>query len=100
MTSTSPEQRLFYAVLVTAFEDALRGGGYDYGNSRMKPSLKEGKRKMAQDYLLGRSRDFRTVCEYAGFEPDYVYKIAKIFANRGWKQKDRYYVYAIFALPN
>ena len=57
----NPIRELWVAVLTRAIHDAF--GQNDYTEARR-----------ALAWLKGRSQDFREVCEYAGRNPDYVYK--------------------------
>jgi hypothetical protein len=61
---TSPERMMWQMVLLTAIEDALLSAR----------SSKEGidAKRDAQRWLRGGSKDFRAVCNYAGFDPDHV----------------------------
>jgi len=71
---TSPERRLFIAVLSQAVHDAF---------SSHVPKLEK---QQAQSWLTGNSKDFKNICEYAGRESQYVFeKIRKkIIKANGW----------------
>lgn len=62
------EQALWRAVIMQMFTDAL-------SNSRKYEALQH--KREAEIWLRGTSRDFRTVCDYAGYDPDYVRQIAR-----------------------
>ena len=68
------EQRLFVAVLSQAVHDAF---------STHVPELEK---QQAQSWLIGNSKDFRSVCEHAGRDSGYVQeKIRKkILKASGW----------------
>lgn len=60
---TRHEQALWRAVITQMLTDA-------FSNSH-KAEAQQHKRE-AMVWLRGNSRDFRTVCDYAGFDPDYI----------------------------
>ena len=61
---TSSEQRLFQAIVLQAFEDALTTQG-----SKQESYLK----KDAHDWFLQRNKSFEEVCWFAGFDPDLIH---------------------------
>jgi hypothetical protein len=61
----SSEQRLFQAIVLQAFEDALTTQG-----SKQESYLK----KDAHDWFLSKNKSFEDVCWYAGFDPDIIYE--------------------------
>ena len=61
----SPEQRLFQAIVLQAFEDALTTHG-----SKQESYLK----KDAHDWFLDKPKSFDSVCWYAGFDPDIIHE--------------------------
>ena len=63
---SSPEKRLFVAVLSQAVHDAF---------SSHVPRLEK---QQAQAWLMSNNRDFRDICEYAGRDSKYVFKKIKI----------------------
>ena len=65
---TRREQALWRAVIMQMFTDA-------FSNSR-KPEALQHKRE-ALIWLRGNSRDFCTVCDYAGYDPDYIRSLTK-----------------------
>jgi len=71
---TSPERRLFIAVLSQAVHDAF---------SSHVPGLEK---RQAQAWLMGNSKDFKEICELSGRNPEYVLtKIRrKILGANGW----------------
>tara|TARA_R100000008_G_scaffold5775_1_gene3370 strand:- start:275 stop:685 length:411 start_codon:yes stop_codon:yes gene_type:complete len=71
---TSPERRLFIAVLSQAVHDAF---------SSHVPGLEK---RQAQAWLMGNSKDFKEICELSGRNPEYVLtKIRrKILEKNGW----------------
>ena len=54
-----PEQKLFVAVLTQAVHDAFK-------------TADKLDKDSARSWLLGNSRDFRNICEFAGRNPAYV----------------------------
>jgi hypothetical protein len=60
----SPERALWQTVLLTAIEDAMLP-------ERRSDSYKRAKRD-ADRWIRGGGKDFRAVCNYAGFDPDHV----------------------------
>ena len=70
---TSSEQRLFQAIVLQAFEDALTTQG-----SKQESYLK----KDAHDWFLQRNKSFEEVCWFAGFDPDLIHdKYKKLLAD-------------------
>ena len=71
---SSPERRLFIAVISQAVHDAF---------SVHVPSLEK---QQAQSWLTSNSKDFKNICEYAGRSAQYVFeKIRKkILRANGW----------------
>ena len=71
---TSPERRLFIAVLSQAVHDA-------FSNHVPGPE-----KRQAQTWLMSNSKDFRNICELSGRNPEYVLtKIRrKILEKNGW----------------
>ena len=71
---SSPERRLFIAVLSQAVHDAF---------SSHVPRLE---REQAQNWLMSNSKDFKDICEHAGKSSEYVFgKIRKrILKENGW----------------
>ena len=69
-----PEEKLFIAVLSQAAHDVFSS------------HVQKNDRDAAIAFFLGRSRQFRDICELAGREPQYVYeKVRKrILQGRGW----------------
>ena len=59
----SPEQRLFQAVVLQAFEDAMTTQG-----TKQDSYLK----KEAHDWLLEGNKSFEYICWNAGFDPDVI----------------------------
>ena len=68
----SPEQRLFQAIVLQAFEDAMTTQG-----TKQESYLK----KEAHDWLLDKNKSFEFICWNAGFDPDVIsskyYKLVK-----------------------
>ncbi len=60
----SSEQRLFQAIVLQAFEDALTTQG-----SKQESYLK----KDAHDWFLEKNKSFENVCWNAGFDPDVIH---------------------------
>lgn len=60
----TPEQRLYQAVIVQAFEDCI----YNLGGKNEAYYKKE-----AHDWFLTKDDDFDEVCWLAGFDPDHVH---------------------------
>ena len=71
---SSPERRLFIAVISQAIHDAF---------SSHVPRLEK---QQARSWLTGNSKDFKNICEYAGRSAQYVFeKIRKkILKANGW----------------
>jgi hypothetical protein len=71
---TSPERRLFIAVLSQAVHDAF---------SNHVPELEK---RQAQAWLMSNSEDFKNICELSGRDSEYVLtKIRrKILEKNGW----------------
>jgi hypothetical protein len=69
-----PEKRLFVAVLSQAIHDAF---------SDHVPRLEK---QQAQTWLMNNSKDFKTICEVAGRDSEYVIKRIKkkILKANGW----------------
>tara|TARA_Y100000591_G_scaffold319261_1_gene331125 strand:- start:4 stop:288 length:285 start_codon:yes stop_codon:yes gene_type:complete len=65
------ERNLWRNVLIVALEDAIGKGWRDYGIGRGY------KCERARAYFLEPNRDFAMVCQYAGFDHEYVRKKAK-----------------------
>ena len=59
----SPEQRLFQAIVLQAFEDAMTTQG-----TKQESYLK----KEAHDWLLDKNKSFEFICWNAGFDPDVI----------------------------
>ena len=55
------EQRLFQAIVLQAFEDAMTTQG-----SKQESYLK----KDAHDWFIDKNKSFEEVCWFAGFDPD------------------------------
>ena len=70
---TSSEQRLFQAIVLQAFEDALTTQG-----SKQESYLK----KDAHDWFLEKNKIFEHVCWNAGFDPEVIHdKYKKLLVN-------------------
>ena len=69
-----PEQKLFVAVLTQAVHDAFKTADKISKDS-------------ARSWLLGNSRDFRDICEFAGRDPAYVRERIKnkVLKEKGWR---------------
>lgn len=67
---TQQEQSLWRAVIVQMLTDAL-------SNSRKPDNIRY--RKEARHWLTSYSRDFRLVCEYAGFDPKWMQEVISRF---------------------
>ncbi len=61
---TSSEQRLFQAIVLQAFEDALTTQG-----SKSESYLKAD----AHDWFLNQSKSFEDICWNAGFDPEVIH---------------------------
>ena len=66
--SKDPIKSLWRNVLIVALEDAL-GRHYMHKNIKIVNSLYV---KSAREYFLEPNRDFKTVCEFAGFDHEYI----------------------------
>ena len=69
-----PEQKLFVAVLTQAVHDAFK-------------TADKLDKDSARSWLLGNSRDFRNICEFAGRNPAYVRERIKnkVLKEKGWR---------------
>ena len=61
----SPEQRLFQAIVLQAFEDALSTHG-----TKEDSYLK----KDAHDWFLDKNNRFDSICWFAGFDPEIIHE--------------------------
>ena len=68
----SPEQRLFQAIVLQAFEDALSTHG-----TKEDSYLK----KDAHDWFLERNKSFEYVCWNSGFDPEIIHEKYKRLLN-------------------
>ena len=59
------EQRLFQAIVLQAFEDAMTTQG-----SKQESYLK----KDAHDWFIDKNKSFEEVCWFAGFDPDIIHE--------------------------
>ena len=74
-----PIRSLWRNVLIVALEDAL-GRHYMHKNIKIVNSLYV---RSAKEYFLEPNRDFKTVCEFAGYDHEYVrMKARKYFERR------------------
>lgn len=95
--SISPERRLFQAVVAQSMQDAC--GVIDRSMSPKKPVKNlekwrqgraerirdaERERDAARDWLTSDSFSFRRVCEFAGYDPEWVRDGARRLAADGW----------------
>ena len=69
----NPERSLWRNVLIVALEDAIGKGWKDYGITRAFRA------ERAQAYFLEPNRDFALVCQYAGFDHEYIRNKVKKF---------------------
>ena len=69
-----PEQKLFVAVLTQAVHDAFK-------------TADKLSKDTARSWLLGDSRDFKDICEFAGRDPAYVRERIKnkVLKEKGWR---------------
>ena len=75
-----PERSLWRNVLIVALEDAIGKGWKDYGITYAYRT------ERAQAYFLEPNRDFVLVCQYAGFDHEYIRMKAKKFFNKQRKE--------------
>ena len=66
--ASSPEIKLWRAVLAAAVEDAMNERELDYKGYYRPPGI----RALEKDYFLHPSENFYLVCRYAGYDPEYV----------------------------
>lgn len=59
-----PEQRLFQAIILQAFEDAL-----NTQSTKQESYFK----KDAHDWFLNNGDEFQSICWYAGFDPEVIH---------------------------
>tara|TARA_R100000664_G_C2729617_1_gene120542 strand:- start:355 stop:711 length:357 start_codon:yes stop_codon:yes gene_type:complete len=81
-----PERNLWRNVLIVALEDALgkHSRNHSFGISR------DGHAKMAREYFTEPNRDFAMVCNFAGFDYEYIrMKATKYFNNRKKEQDEK-----------
>ena len=71
---TTSEQRLFQAIVLQAFEDALTTQG-----SKQESYLK----KDAHDWFLERNKSFEYVCWNSGFDPEIIHEKYKRLLREG-----------------
>jgi len=64
----TPEQKLWLAVLGAAAEDAVSMTKLDCTGQWRNDSVVH----MDKEYFLNPNRNFYTVCQYAGLDPEYV----------------------------
>tara|TARA_R100000734_G_C3266796_1_gene63843 strand:+ start:180 stop:548 length:369 start_codon:yes stop_codon:yes gene_type:complete len=69
-----PEQRLFQAIVLQAFEDALTTHG-----SKQESYLK----KDAHDWFLEKNKSFEYVCWNSGFDPEIIHEKYKRLLREG-----------------
>jgi len=67
------EQALWRAVIMQMLTDALSGSRKEEAQQHKREALV---------WLRGNTRDFRTVCDYAGFDPEYVRELAAAVLDR------------------
>ena len=84
----SGEQSLFRATLWQAWSDAC------LPLERTRDNYEVLSRKQARDWLLYGGSWFRMVCEFAGYEPTYVQRRAKMLEDSGWEPGERRHKYA------
>ena len=75
----NPEQSLWRNVLIVALEDAL---GSQWRNKNYGNPGNDYFTQTARSYFLEPNRDFALVCQYAGFDHQYIRMKAKQFFNR------------------
>ena len=68
------EQRLFQAIVLQAFEDAMTTQG-----SKQESYLK----KDAHDWFIDKNKSFEEVCWFAGFDPDIIHEKYKKLVYEG-----------------
>ena len=66
--ASSPEIKLWRAVLAAAVEDAMNERELDYKGYPRPPGI----RALEKNYFLHPSENFYLVCRYAGYDPEYV----------------------------
>jgi len=81
-----PERNLWRNVLIVALEDALgkHSRNHSFGIS------KDAHAKMAREYFTEPNRDFVMVCNFAGFDYEYIrMKATKYFNDRKKEQDEK-----------
>ena len=68
-SNNTPERNLWRAVLATAADDAINESEIDVIRNAFRTSIHI---KTDQDYFLNPTRHFYTVCQYAGYDPEYI----------------------------
>jgi hypothetical protein len=71
--ASSPELKLWRAVLAVAASDALNTSIWDGAGNYRNPKT----RNMDREYFLSPNRSFYMVCRNAGYDPEYVIRKMK-----------------------
>ena len=87
----NPERSLWRNVLIVALEDAIgkhwRNKNFGTANVFHKNTDVDYHVKAAKSYFLEPNRDFALVCQYAGFDHEYIRMKAKQFFESGQGMK-------------
>jgi|TARA_R100000005_G_C4830574_1_gene107149 hypothetical protein len=87
----NPERSLWRNVLIVALEDAIgkhwKNKNLGIANSHLVDCDFDVHTKRARAYFLEPNRDFVMVCQYAGFDYEYIRMKAKQFFNSGKSMK-------------
>ena len=85
-----PLRSLWRNVLIVALEDAVgrHWRNKSYGNPRNDFFMQS-----ARDYFLHPNRDFVLVCQYAGFDHEYIRMKAKKFFNERNKYEKKIFIW-------
>jgi len=78
--------RLYMGVVVQALKDATCANPSTSEGDAVRPKPRD--ISEARDWLLSGSQDFRTVCGWAGLDPDYVMAKVRGLADAGWQCPD------------
>tara|TARA_R100001510_G_C7584222_1_gene156129 strand:- start:478 stop:804 length:327 start_codon:yes stop_codon:yes gene_type:complete len=82
----NPERSLWRNVLIVALEDAV---GRHWRNKSFGNPRGDYYRRSARDYFLEPNRDFALVCQYAGFDHEYIRMKAKQFFAERKKEDEK-----------
>jgi len=107
----SRDRRLWQAVIYRLIADATRPLGFVYPvkkhgenqerfEKRRRTYLRERKIRRqdkmdAQEWLTEDHEDFRMVCDFAGFDPDWIRRLALDLQERDWPKVEFYFEHEV-----